>query len=144
MIAKDSDPLNPRESYDNFGKMFCWHSRYNLGDEHDFKEPEDFLKDILYDIVSGEPHYGKPVYNFLKQGNAEYSKLEYNRSSKEWELLEKITPSAESKFYTRESYSAALKGKDVPDWFLDECLSSLTVEELMQIVQGLEKTVILS
>jgi len=25
-----------------FGAMVCWHSRYNLGDKHDFKTPMDF------------------------------------------------------------------------------------------------------
>ena len=33
-VMYDDEPLNPRTDYDNFGKMVCWHSRYNLGDEH--------------------------------------------------------------------------------------------------------------
>lgn len=32
-IQQDEDAENPRDDY-NLGKMFCWHSRYNLGDSH--------------------------------------------------------------------------------------------------------------
>jgi len=31
-IHRDDDPQNPRTEWDNACKMFCWHSRYNLGD----------------------------------------------------------------------------------------------------------------
>lgn len=37
-IIQDLDPLNPREEYDNLGKMICFHRRYNLGDNHDIKQ----------------------------------------------------------------------------------------------------------
>lgn len=39
-VEFDNDPDSPRE-WDNLGKMVCFHRRYDLGDEHDFK-PEDF------------------------------------------------------------------------------------------------------
>lgn len=32
----DESPDNPR-SWDNFGKMICFHKRYDLGDKHDYK-----------------------------------------------------------------------------------------------------------
>ena len=32
----DQSPESPRE-WDNFGKMICFHNRYNLGDKHDYK-----------------------------------------------------------------------------------------------------------
>jgi hypothetical protein len=143
IIEDDQDPLNPREEYSNFGKMMCWHSRYNLGDKHDFKEPEHFLQDILFKHFSGAPDYGKSVYDFIKQGNAEHIKLEYNRSAKEWELLERSYWSEKSSWYTRQSYPANLKGKDVPDWFLEECLSGLTMSELMKLAQQAENFIIL-
>jgi hypothetical protein len=40
-IIPDSDPESPREG-DNLGTIVCWHSRYNLGDKHDFADPSDF------------------------------------------------------------------------------------------------------
>lgn len=32
-IYQDIDPLNPRVDFDHYGKMLCFHKRYNLGDE---------------------------------------------------------------------------------------------------------------
>ncbi|MEM3486067.1 MAG: hypothetical protein QXI12_10655 [Candidatus Methanomethyliaceae archaeon] len=42
VLQYDSTPENPR-TWDNLGTMVCWHRRYNLGDSHDFKTPDDFL-----------------------------------------------------------------------------------------------------
>jgi len=36
-IYPDEDPDNPR-SWDNLGKMICFHKRYDLGDKHDYKK----------------------------------------------------------------------------------------------------------
>jgi hypothetical protein len=41
-IHSDDSPESPRE-WDNNGIMVCFHSRYNLGDKHDHKTPQDFL-----------------------------------------------------------------------------------------------------
>lgn len=46
-VEYDDMPINPRTDYDNFGKMVCWHSRYDLGDKHDFLEPSEFLKQLI-------------------------------------------------------------------------------------------------
>lgn len=40
-IYRDDNVENPRD-WDNLGKMVCWHSRYKLGDKHEFDTPEDF------------------------------------------------------------------------------------------------------
>jgi hypothetical protein len=45
-IEYDEDGLNPRTDYDNFGHMICWHSRYNLGDENNYNEPEELLREL--------------------------------------------------------------------------------------------------
>jgi hypothetical protein len=39
----DEYPENPC-SWDNLGTMVCWHRRYNLGNQHNFRSPEDFLQ----------------------------------------------------------------------------------------------------
>lgn len=41
-IYLDDLSLNPREDWDNLGNMVCFHSRYNLGDKHDFSYPQEF------------------------------------------------------------------------------------------------------
>lgn len=50
-IYPDDDPLNPRKDYDNFGKMVCWHRRYNLGDEQPSCSPDEYLQSLLPDDV---------------------------------------------------------------------------------------------
>ncbi len=40
-IFHDDNPESPRQ-WDNLGKMVCFHGRYNLGDQHDFNDPEEF------------------------------------------------------------------------------------------------------
>jgi hypothetical protein len=49
-IINDLDPLNPRTDFDNMFTMVCWHSRYNLGDKHEFKNPGDFLVGVLGEL----------------------------------------------------------------------------------------------
>lgn len=144
-IVEDEDSINPREDWDCFGKMICFHSRYNLGDKHDYEEPRDFLQGILFDKYSSYPdsQYGKPVYDYIRQGRAKEAKLEYNRSSREWELLENNYWSSGKDWYVSSNYPANLKGKDVPDWFLDNALSSLRMNELLELVREMENMVIL-
>ena len=38
-ILPDTDPLNPRQEYDNICTMLCWHSRYKLGDNYYLRSP---------------------------------------------------------------------------------------------------------
>ena len=45
-VMQDDDPANPREEWDNLGKMVCFHRRYNLGDKHNFSDREE-LKEFL-------------------------------------------------------------------------------------------------
>lgn len=46
-VDYDHDPLNPRTHWDHLGKMICFHRNYSLGDDHDFKDPDDFFLSIL-------------------------------------------------------------------------------------------------
>ncbi|KJS20499.1 MAG: hypothetical protein VR72_14830 [Clostridiaceae bacterium BRH_c20a] len=46
-LVDDNSPPNPRTEQDNFGKMICFHRRYNIGDEHKFNDPDEFLMDLL-------------------------------------------------------------------------------------------------
>lgn len=47
-ILDDDTPMNPREDHDCLGKMVFWHSRYSLGEKHDYDEPSDFLRSLLF------------------------------------------------------------------------------------------------
>jgi len=45
-IYPDEDAPNPRKEFDHLGTMVCFHRRYNLGDEHEFRD-HDELRDFL-------------------------------------------------------------------------------------------------
>jgi len=47
LLVNDNTPQNPRIEQDNLGKMICFHSRHNIGDEHHFDEPDEFLLELL-------------------------------------------------------------------------------------------------
>ncbi len=52
-VQPDDMGSNPRED-DNFGKMVCFHSRYNLGDKHSFLDNDDFLREMYLDVVGND------------------------------------------------------------------------------------------
>ena len=62
-IIHDDCPSNPREDWDNFGTMVCWHSRHNLGDSHDYERPEDFTIDM-----ADKDHIILPLYLYDHSG----------------------------------------------------------------------------
>ena len=47
-IYNDDTMESPR-AWDNLGTMICFHNRYDLGDKHSFKGPEDFKQEIKPD-----------------------------------------------------------------------------------------------
>ncbi|TWH59291.1 hypothetical protein DesLBE_3666 [Desulfitobacterium sp. LBE] len=50
-LVNDASPQNPRTEQDNFGKMICFHRRYNIGDEHNYDEPDEFLMELLEEKI---------------------------------------------------------------------------------------------
>ena len=140
-IEQDEFCDGPR-NWDNLGHMVCWHRRYKLGDQHNFSEPLDFLKELLFSEYSSIHNQNNPVFEFLKSGKAKDARLKYNRSTREWELQENQHWSADSDWYVSSSYAASLKD-EVPDWFLDDCLSALSSGELFSLVEQMDGMVIL-
>lgn len=50
-IIQDTDPISPRE-WDNATKLYCWHDRYNLGDDHSY-DCDDFIRDLAFESCDG-------------------------------------------------------------------------------------------
>lgn len=105
ILRDDTDVENPRESDTCFGKMVCFHRRYNLGDKHDYSDPGEFLRDIVRD---GVPH--KEIITYVQSGNAKDVKLLYNRSSHEWEVHSYWDMF--KKWYVETSFAPPIKGQE--------------------------------
>lgn len=80
-ISHDDDPINPREDYDNFGRMVCWHRHYNLGDEHNFDDTNELFKELVLNSADADT-----IISYVKSGRADCVKLEYDRSQGGWEI----------------------------------------------------------
>jgi hypothetical protein len=50
-IVNDDHPLNPRVDYDEAGTMWCWHRRYNLGDDHNHDNPNEAWLSLAFDAL---------------------------------------------------------------------------------------------
>ena len=85
-IDQDECGFNPRVDFDNLGTMICWHSRYDLGDKHEFDSPDDFqdwLKDnpsivlplYLYDHSGLRIKVGS-FQGLLPEGHAEFDSMQ--------------------------------------------------------------------
>jgi hypothetical protein len=49
-IEQDGDRQEGPREWDNFGRMICWHRKYNLGDEHEYGDQDQFLCDLFDDM----------------------------------------------------------------------------------------------
>lgn len=66
-IDYDEYPENPRTEWDNACVMVCWHRSYNLGDKHDYYNPDDFQERMELDIKDGLL-FLKPLYLYDHSG----------------------------------------------------------------------------
>ena len=64
-LCYDTFPDDPRKFNENLGFMACFHKRYNLGDKHNFNEPQDLLDWIE---ANQDKIYYLPLYMY-EHGN---------------------------------------------------------------------------
>jgi len=81
IVRNDSDPSSPRED-DNLGNMICFHRRYNLGDQHQFENPEEFLRNLVEQTVPD-----KAVVDYILAGRSEGLEFQHNGGNEGWALL---------------------------------------------------------
>lgn len=143
IVEQDNEPINPRVDNDSLGKMVCWHRRYRLGDEHKYKDPEEFLRALYRDSVNDG---GKRLVSFLKSGKARGSRLEYNRHTHEWDLYSRsywktILGNSEPDWYLEQSAPKSQLNDN--GWFFDNMLDALTIDDLKELLAEREDMVIL-
>ena len=130
-IEQDEYPWDPRtEKEGNIGTMMCWHRGYALGDseKNDYKNPEDFLQDLLRRNVNE-----KTILNYVRNGKAKEIKIKYNRSDCVWELWTSyyMFPLEGPKDATFQVYSEQSK----LDWLIDDIIESLSNEDIWYLLE---------
>ena len=53
-IHYDEDCQDSPRDWDNLGTMMCIHNRYSLGDEHNYRNPVDFLTNLISELPEKE------------------------------------------------------------------------------------------
>jgi len=53
-LIPEDHPNNPRTMFNQFGKMVCWHGRYNLGDKQPKARPNEWLHRLVADKIGTE------------------------------------------------------------------------------------------
>lgn len=64
MVQPDDILISPREVDEHFGTMACFHSRYALGDSHNYMDKDDFLREMYLDTV-GHDEAGLKRYEHI-------------------------------------------------------------------------------
>ena len=64
MVQPDDILISPREVDEHFGTMACFHSRYALGDSHNYMDKDDFLREMYLDTV-GHDEAGLKRYEHM-------------------------------------------------------------------------------
>lgn len=124
MILQDDDPQHPRKDWDNSGTMVCWHSRYNLGDEHEFDEPYRFFEEYLYEHESSDV-----IIKFAK--DSLYIDLTYDRRDNGYSIYNR--ESLSTGFYKYEFIEGSMK--DIKDELALSLLGALPTHQLQQLFQ---------
>ncbi len=76
-IVQDLDCENPRQDRDSFTKMYCWHRRRNLGDDHKLEDTEAMFKDIVgYDFMEKLDAWRDRKYEKIPWGGPGYRELQ--------------------------------------------------------------------
>ena len=82
VLREDIDAESPRETCDNLGTMVCFHSKYRIGDKHNYSSPDDFLRTLIQETVSA-----KDICDFTISEKAKTVELKFNGPTKEWDVI---------------------------------------------------------
>ena len=124
-IVHDDDGGNPRD-WDNLGTMLCWHRQYNLGDKNNYSDHRDFLADLVTENMPT-----KDIIAYVKDGKANGMELQYDKSTREWEL--KSYDSHFKKWFTEHTADAPLNMND--GILADAILENMSVSDLLALAE---------
>lgn len=164
-IEHDECPLHPREDCDNFGKIYCWHPCYLVGDKNPYAEPSDFWEDkelqdriFTWMYVYGLDHSGLAIscssFNAVDPGGWDSGILGVNFATKEDVLKEYGDLSDDTKFkvnahlneevevlndfYCSEHYAFLIEG---PDGETIDCCGNFQCNDFKEMLDNMKRYV---
>lgn len=80
----DNNDTDPRAEFDQIDHLICFHSNYNLGDKHDYKDSEAFIESLCREAINDDDKFDKMLENLEKRiekvrGIRNYSDTSYWR-----------------------------------------------------------------
>ncbi len=141
-VMYDEDAWNPRE-WDNLGKMICFHGRYDLGDEHDYSDPKDFLLSLLLEhenelLAGARPDVLSRLFYYWKNHDGANDALCLELLN----MAEELTHSRLGDSFPADKLGQVI-AKDDPAWLWEMVEEELSSGEFLGIVEDLGKYVIL-
>ena len=128
-IEQDEDAESPREWDSNIGTMVCWHKNYNLGDEHNFSSPEDFLNNLVRDNIKETT-----IINFIKKKKASNGlELRYSRKAQLWELWGYYYWSLFGE--SREPKFGVLESSNLINYLVDDIIEAMSFEDKWKLLE---------
>lgn len=148
--------LNPRTDFDcNASEMVCFHSRYSLGDNHDYSSPENFLVSIIEEHLSDsqkeillKPYFEKHYPNIRVEVDKENESFDINYDYRSYDNrivdcnYKSYNISDLEDFEIEEEIEDA-KHEMLLDFINNEIENTMGVSELLEVVQSIESIVLL-
>lgn len=138
----DGCDSSPREDDGNLGTMVCWHRRYNLGDKHDYENPEAFMHDLLRTTVMTPRYFGGPVIKYIENGKAK--NIRFDDIGKEHKGCRVIVGKNEDDEDIEENWvyvNDIAWPSDTPadrTWLASQCIDWLTMGEVNEILSAMQ------
>jgi len=141
-VMYDETPESPR-GWSNLGTMVCFHGRYDLGDEHDYSGPKDFLLSLLLEheneLLAGAcPDVLSRLFYYWKNHDGANDALCLELLN----MAEELTHSQLGDSFPADKLGQVI-AKDDPAWLWEMVEEELSSGEFLGIVEDLGKHVIL-
>lgn len=129
-IEPDEYPSNPRRDWDNEAShLMCWYKGYDLGDKHDYSDPDDFFNTLIWQEYKAKK--SNPIINYVRKNKTTRNiQIKYNRSEWRYELY-----ADGQDWKTREIVSQFITWENELDLLEDAVLEELTYSDKIKMLE---------